>query len=166
MLVRFFEWLAATPASVALHESQYAYLATLTVHVLSLCITVGTATMLDLRLLGLTLQKVRVSEIMTRLLPWTLAGLAITFVSGGLLFYAAPLRTYQNVFFQAKMGMLVLAAANVWLFRNTVYRRISEWDQDPVPPRQARIAGGLALALWAILITLGRMIPYQAYWFE
>jgi hypothetical protein len=166
MLLRLCEWLAATPASIALHESHYAYLAVLTIHVLSLGLFVGTAAMLDLRLLGLTLQRVRVSEVMRRLTPWTLVGLATTMTSGVLLFYASPLRAYQNVFFQAKMGALVLAAVNVWVFRRTVYRRVGEWDLDPVPPRYARVAGGLALALWAVLITLGRMIPYQAYWFE
>ena len=163
---RFVEWLAATPASIALHESHYAYLAVLTVHVLSLCLFVGTAAMLDLRLLGATLQSVRVSEVITRLLPWTLAGFVITVMSGGLLFFAAPAHAYGNVFFRAKMLTLVLAGMNAWVFKHTVYRNVNEWDKSPVPPRMARIAGGLALVLWAALITLGRMIPYQVYWFD
>jgi hypothetical protein len=54
----------------------------------------------------------------------------------------------------------------VWIFRNTVYRRVAEWDLEPVPPRRARVAGGLSLILWAVMITLGRMIPYQLYWFD
>jgi hypothetical protein len=164
-LFRFCEWLAATPGSIALHESRYMYLIVLSVHVLALCLFVGTAAMLDLRLLGLTMQTVRVSEVMTRLLPWTLAGFVVMITSGSLLFYAAPLLRYQNIFFRAKMATLVLAGLNVLVFHKTVYRRLAEWDLDPVPPRVARIAGGLALILWATLIMLGRMIPYQVYWF-
>jgi hypothetical protein len=164
-LFRFCEWLAATPGSIALHESRYMYLIVLSVHVLALCLFVGTAAMLDLRLLGLTMQTVRVSEVMTRLLPWTLAGFVVMVTSGSLLFYAAPLLRYQNVFFRAKMATLVLAGLNVLVFHKTVYRRLAEWDLDPVPPRVARMAGGLALILWATLIMLGRMIPYQVYWF-
>ena len=61
---------------------------------------------------------------------------------------------------------LLLAGVNVWVFHNTVYRSIADWDLDPVPPRRARVGAGVALALWAILITLGRMIPYQVYWFN
>jgi hypothetical protein len=160
------QWLAATPASIALHESHYAYLVILTVHVLSLCLFAGTAAMLDLRLLGVTLRHVRVSEVINRLLPWTLAGGGVTIISGALLFYAAPLRAYENVFFRAKMVTLLLAALSVWVFYKTVFRSVGEWDKRPVPPRGARIAGGLALLLWAILITLGRMIPYQVYWFN
>jgi hypothetical protein len=41
-----------------------------------------------------------------------------------------------------------------------------DWDLYPVPPRGARVAGGLSLLLWAVMITLGRMIPYQMYWFD
>jgi hypothetical protein len=164
-LFRLCEWLAATPGSVALHESQYMYLVVLSVHVLALCLFVGTAAIVDLRLLGLTLHSVRVSEVMTRLLPWTLAGFLVMITSGSLLFYAAPLLRYQNIFFRAKMATLIIAGLNVLVFHKTVYRRVAEWDLDPIPPRAARVVGGLALVLWASLIMLGRMIPYQVYWF-
>ena len=165
-LLRFCEWLAATPGSIALHESRYLYLAVLSVHVLTLCLFVGTAAMIDLRLIGMTMQRVRFSEVMERLLPWTAAGFLLMIVSGSLLFYAAPLLRYQNIFFRAKMVVLVLSAVNVWIFRNTVDRRRTEWGSDPVPPRGARWSGGVALVLWAVLIVLGRMIPYQVYWFD
>jgi len=142
------------------------YLIVLTVHVLTLTVFVGTALMLDLRLLGMTMTRVPASEVIARLLPWTTAGFVVMMISGALLFYAAPMLRYQNFFFRVKMVALVLAALNVWMFRSTVYRGIAEWDLDPVPPRRARVAGGVSLALWAILITLGRMIPYQLYWFD
>jgi uncharacterized protein DUF6644 len=163
---RLCEWLGTTPASIALHESRYLYLIILSIHVLTLSVFVGTAVIVDLRLLGLTMPGVRVSEIMTRLLPWTAAGFAVMAVSGALLFYAAPLSRYQNIFFRAKMVTLVLAGVNVWVFHKTVYRRVADWDLDPVPPRRARMVGGLALVFWAVLIMLGRMIPYQVYWFD
>ena len=46
-LLRFCEWLAATPGSIALHESRYMYLIVLTVHVMTLCLFVGTAVMVE-----------------------------------------------------------------------------------------------------------------------
>jgi uncharacterized protein DUF6644 len=165
-VIGLFEWLANTPSSIALHESRYLYLIILSVHVLTLCLFVGTAAIVDLRLLGLTLQTVRVSQVITRLLPWTAAGFLMMILSGALLFYAAPLLRYQNIFFRAKMVALVLAGMNVWLFHRTIYCSVAEWDLDPVPPRPARVSGGVALVLWAVLIMLGRMIPYQTYWFD
>ena len=165
-LLRLCEWLAATPGSIALHESRYLYLVVLSVHVLTLCLFVGTAAMIDLRLMGLTMQRVRFSEVIARLLPWTTAGFLLMIGSGALLFYAAPLVRYQNIFFRVKMAALMLAALNVFVFHNTVDRRRTEWDSDPVPPRSARWGGGVALVLCAVLIVLGRMIPYQVYWFD
>ena len=165
-LLSFCEWLAATPGSIALHESRYLYLIVLTVHVMTLCVFVGMAVLLNLRLVGFTLRGVPVSEVLGRLLPWTVAGFSVMIISGLLLFYAAPLDKYGNMFFRAKMGLLVLAGVNVWVFYKTVYRSIVDWDLDPVPPRPARVAGGVGLALWAAIITAGRMIPYQAYWFD
>ena len=87
-------------------------------------------------------------------------------VSGALLFYAAPLDRYENLFFRAKMALLVMAGVNVWVFHKTVYRRVAEWDLDPVPPRSARVIGGVGLLMWAGVILAGRMIPYQLYWFD
>lgn len=165
-LFRFCEWLASTSGSIALHESRYMFLIVLTVHVLTLTVFVGTAVMIDLRLLGVTMTRVPVSEVMARLLPWAGAGFLVMIASGALLFFAAPLLRYENLFFRLKMATLVLALVNVWVFFRTVYRGVAEWDLDPVPPRGARVAGGLSLALWAIIITAGRMMAYQGYWFD
>jgi hypothetical protein len=165
-LLRFCEWLGNTPGSIALHESRYVFLVVLTVHVLTLTVFVGTAVMVDLRLLGVTMSRVPVSQVMARLLPWNGAGLLVMITSGALLFYAAPLLRYENVFFRLKMAALVLALVNAWVFQHTVYRRVAEWDLDPAPPRRARMAGGLSLVLLAIIITTGRMMAYQGYWFD
>jgi hypothetical protein len=164
-LFDFFEWLGNTPWSVALHESRYAFLVVLAVHVLTLTVFVGTAIMIDLRLLGAAMTRVPVSEVISRLVPWSGAGLAVMIASGALLFYAAPLVRYENVFFRLKMAALALALANVWFFQRTVYRRVNEWDLDPVPPRGARMAAVVSLVLWASIITAGRMMAYQDYWF-
>ncbi len=165
-LVSFCDWLATTPGSIALHESRYLYLIVLTVHVMTLCVFVGIAVILNLRLMGVTMLRVPVSEVVGRLLPWIVAGFSVMIVSGSLLFYADPLEKYGNLFFRVKMGLLILAGVNVWAFYTTVYRNVLEWDLDPVPPGRARLVGGVGLVLWAAIITAGRMIPYQAYWFD
>ncbi len=165
-LLRFCEWLAATPGSIALHESHYLFLIILTIHVLTLSVLAGTAMAIDLRLLGLTLKRVPASEIFARLNPWTIGSFLVMIATGLLLFYAAPVEQYQNLFFRFKMVTLALVVANSSLFHLTVYRRIADWDLSPVPPRRARVAAGVSLVLWGVMITLGRMIAYEKYWFE
>ena len=64
------------------------------------------------------------------------------------------------------MVMLILAGVMVWLFFQTVHRRISDWDRDAKPPPLARATGGVTLILWVAILTAGRMIPYQQYWFD
>jgi hypothetical protein len=163
-LLGFCEWLANTPGSIALHESRWGYSIVESVHVLSLCLFLGMAVMLDLRLLGVTMRRTAVSEVVGQLLPWTAAGFALMVVSGVLLFYAIPVRTFQNIFFRVKMVLLISAGLNVWFFHSTVYRNVAEWDLHPVPPRRARVAAALSLAAWAGIVIAGRMIAYN--WFD
>jgi hypothetical protein len=141
------------------------FLGVLMIHVLTVSVFVGTAVMIDLRLLGRTMTHVPGSQVIARLLPWSEAGFVVMVVTGTLLFYASPLARYENMFFRMKMAALVMALINAWLFRRTAYRRVAEWDLDPVPPRRVRMTGALSLALLAIIITTGRMMAYSAYWF-
>ncbi|MBM3821188.1 MAG: hypothetical protein FJW14_19525 [Acidimicrobiia bacterium] len=150
---------------MALHESHYVFLVVLAVHVLTLAVFAGTTLMIDLRLLGVAMARAPVSEIAATLLPWSVAGFVVMLVTGSLLFYAAPVLRYENLFFRAKMTALVLALVNAWACHRAIARRIPPWDGDAVPPRHVRLAGGVSIVLWAFVITTGRLIPYQQYWF-
>lgn len=163
-LLKLCQWLAATQWSVGLHESVYAYPIVESVHVWALCVFLGLAIMLDLRLAGFIMGDVPVSQVARRLLPWTTAGFAVMIVSGALLFFAIPVRTYQNIFFRAKVVMLVLAGINAWVFHATIWRRVASWDLDPVPPSAARFGGIASLVLWTGIVFAGRMIAYN--WFD
>jgi hypothetical protein len=163
-LLNFFQRMGDSSWSTGLHESRYAYDLIESVHVWALCLFFGLAVMFDFRLLGWTMKSVPVSEVARRLLPWTAVGFVIMVISGVLLFSAIPLRSYQNIFFRAKMIMLLLAGLNVWIFHSGVYRRVTTWDVENVPPRAARVAGALSLFLWVCIVLSGRMIAYN--WFD
>jgi hypothetical protein len=162
--LNFFEWLADVPWSVDLHESQYAYSIIESMHVWALSLFFGMTVMFDLRLLGWTMRSVPVSEVIRRLRPWTIAGFVLMVISGSLLFFAIPLRSYQNIFFRTKMLLLLLAGLNVLIFHSHIFRDVAGWDTDAVPPRAARTAGALSLALWIGILFSGRMIAYN--WFD
>ena len=163
-ILAFFAWLADLPWSVDLHESQYAYPVIESIHVWALSLFFGLAVMFDLRLLGWTFRRVSVSEFNRRVLPWTIAAFVVMVVSGTLLFYAIPLRSYQNIFFRTKMLLLLLAGLNILIFHSRIFRDVAGWDADTVPPRAARTAGALSLALWISIVFSGRMIAYN--WFD
>jgi len=160
----FIGWLAATPWSIALHESLYAYTVIEAAHVLAITLFVGTIAMVDLRLLGFAWREVPVSQMSARILPWTVAGFVVMFATGVLLFYAIPIRTWHSLWFRAKLVLLVVAALNIFLFHRRVERDRARWDAAPVPPLAARIAAAISLIVWFAVIVTGRMIAYN--WFD
>jgi hypothetical protein len=164
MMSALSQWLATTSGSTALRESTYMYPIVESTHVLTLCVFVGLASILDLRLMGLMLRRVAVSEVARRLLPWMGVGFAIMVVTGGLLFYAIPVRAYHSVWFRIKISLLVCAGLNAWVFHARIWRSVAAWDLDPVTPKPARVAGAASLLLWACIIVTGRMIAYN--WFD
>jgi hypothetical protein len=157
-------WLESTRGSVALHESIWVYPIVESVHVLTLCLFLGMTVMIDLRLLGASFMATPVSQVYRRLAPWMVSGFAVMVVSGGLLFYAAPVKTYLNIFFRLKMIFLVMAGLNVIVFHFITSRTMPRWDVVERPPLRVQLAGGVSLALWAAIAVCGRMIAYN--WFD
>jgi peptidoglycan/LPS O-acetylase OafA/YrhL len=160
----FFEQLGETPWSAALHESEIAYSLIESLHVWSMCLFFGMTIIFDLRLLGLIMRSVPVSEVIRRLQPWTIIGFVMMAITGTLLFYAIPLRSFQNIFFRTKMLLMLLAGLNIFIFHSRVFPGVAKWDAAPVPPRPARLAGAFSLALWVCIVVSGRMIAYN--WFD
>lgn len=164
MIVRFLEWLGSTSWSIKLLESYYAWPLLESSHVLLLALFVGTAMMMDLRLIGIGFRSVPASAFTRRLLPWTRVGFALMVITGLLLFYSNPLSYYNNLFFRIKCVALVLAGINVWWFHGRIHETIDEWDDALPPPRAARMAGVVSLMVWTVVVFSGRLVAYN--WFS
>lgn len=163
-MLSFLQWLFDSSGSTALRESLYMYPLVESTHVLALGLFVGLTVMWDLRLLGWAFTRVPVSEMSRRILPWSRAGFFIMITTGVLLFYAIPVRNYQNVFFRVKMILLVLALANIWYFHKRTERGRPHWDGAKRPPRAVRMAAVVSITLWFAIVVTGRMIAYN--WFD
>jgi hypothetical protein len=164
MILEFITWMNELPPSIALRESQYVWPLLESAHVMTLALFVGTAFVTDIRLLGWSLRRVRVSEVTDRLLPWTRLGFAGMLITGFLLFFGYPDRYYYNFFFRVKVILFVVAAINVIAFHRGIHQRVAEWDLDPKLPRQAFVAGAVSIVVWSLIVVVGRMIAYN--WFE
>jgi len=162
-LLSFCQWLAETPLSVQIRESNWTYPIIESVHVLGLCLFVGLLLLWDLRLVGITLRRVAVSEVWRRLIPWIALGAVIMVVSGLLLFASDPVRFYGNIFFRIKAIGLLLALLNALAFHFGVERQLKGWDMADVTPRAARVAGAVSILLWAVIVVTGRFVAYN--WF-
>ena len=62
------------------------------------------------------------------------------------------------------MILLLIAGLNIWLFHSRIYPKVVAFDTVGVPPKSARVAGAVSLALWSCILFSGRMIAYN--WFD
>ena len=159
-LLSICQWIENTDISTSLRESTYVFPIVETTHVLGLSLSVGLLVVSDLRLVGVVMRRRPASEVSQQLAPWMLAGFAIMFASGVLLFWSQALKAYNSVFFRIKLCLLVLAAVNACVYHLTIYRRMGDWENRLVPPSQARLAGWLSLIIWAGIIAAGRTMAY------
>ena len=165
MIFQYVQWLNANEYSIALRESQWMYPIIESVHVLSLTLFVGMSVLWDLRLMGVLLTPVSITETQERLIPWMMAGFVLMVVSGIVLFFGDPVRFYLNIFFRVKLVLLLFAGANAYFFHASASGHdLRSWDLAPRTPFRARLAGSLSIFLWAGIITCGRMIAYN--WFN
>ena len=156
-----FEWVNVLPSSIALRESLNAYPVILTAHVVSMCLFVGLIIFWDMRLIGLALKPVPVSNIPTRIFPWAMVGFTISAITGFLLFYSQPMRYYGNFYFWVKNLMMILAGVNALVFHLITYHSVATWDRTSMTPVAARVAGVVSLVLWVGIVVSGRMIAYS-----
>jgi hypothetical protein len=163
-ILSFLQWLQSTPFSTGIRESTWWYPVIESVHVLSLCLFLGIALFWDLRLLYWGFRRVPVSDIASRLMPWTVVGFVLMASSGMLLFIEEPVRFYGNIFFRVKVVALILAGLNAFVFHSTAGKRLFSWDTSPMTPASAKAAGAISLFLWAVIVVCGRFIAYN--WFD
>lgn len=160
-LLEFTKWLQQSPLALAIQDSAFAYPVIEASHVLSLTLSVGTIIWFDLRLVGLILRGEPIKAMYASLKPWILAGFALMVTTGLLLFVNRAADVWQNGYFRLKLSLLVLCAVNIAVYHFFVERGSSSWDSSDIPPRSARIAGGLSLLLWFSVIAVGRLMAYS-----
>jgi hypothetical protein len=156
----FLHWLESTAPAVAISESSWLFPGIESVHVLAITLVVGSITMVDLRLLNINLRDRPVGELIAEVLPWTWASFAVAVCSGALLFSSNATHYWGTVPFRAKMLLLGLAGLNMVAFHATTFRSVEVWGRQPQPPRAAKVSGGLSLALWIGVVSLGRWIGF------
>jgi hypothetical protein len=131
-----------------------------TLHVISLAMVFGSIAMLDLRLVGTASRDSAVSRLSREVLPYTWGAFICALVTGTLLFVSKAHVYFYNLQFQLKFLCMFLAGVNMAVFHFGIYRRVLEWDERHPPPRAARLAGVLSIALWMAVIFFGRWIGF------
>ncbi len=129
-------------------------------HVLSVCLMFAMLLMLDLRLMGVAARRYTVSQLSADHLPWVFVLFVIAMLTGVSLFITRAANHVQNIAFQWKMVLLILAGLNMLVFYQYVHRSVASWGAAGRPPLKARLAGGISLLLWAAVMLSGRWIGH------
>jgi hypothetical protein len=124
------------------------------IHICGFTLLVGTATILDLRLLGISFRQLSVSQVAKNLSPWISTGIVIQLITGAYLFSGDPGEYVQVAAFRTKMLMLFLAL----IFHFTVIRMATAAARDSAPLGWRRLAGIVSLGLWVSVLLAGLWI--------
>jgi len=130
------------------------------VHVLSICLVVGSILVVDLRLLGLASINRPVSRVANGILPLTWSAFAIAVASGSLLFISNATKYLENGYFVAKILLICAAGLNMAVFHAISARDLPKWENEKTLPLSAQLAGGLSILLWVSVVTCGRWIGF------
>jgi hypothetical protein len=130
------------------------------VHVVSICLVVGSILVVDLRLLGFASLDRSVSRVTGGVLPLTWCAFAVTVASGSLMFISNATKYLENGYFIAKLVLIGLAGLNMVIFHALSARSQPQWDNEARLPLPARLAGGLSILLWISVVACGRWIGF------
>lgn len=133
-------------------------------HLIALMLFAGTILVVDLRLLGVTFRKTKVSVVSNAILPLTVFSFLFVVISGMGLLFAKPVFYYHDIWFRVKMVFLAIALINILVFHGQTQKTQDSWDADELPPPTARLAAAGSLLMWLLVIATGRFIPYN--WYE
>jgi hypothetical protein len=130
------------------------------VHVVSICLVVGSILVVDLRLLGLASIRQSVSRVTSGILPLTWSAFAVAVASGILLFISNATKYLGNGYFVAKIFLICAAGLNMAIFHQISAKDLPRWENETQLPLPARLAGGLSILLWVSVVTCGRWIGF------
>ena len=130
-----------------------------TAHVFSLAVVFGSIALVDLRLLGISATRTAMSKLSEEVLPWTWRAWIVAAIFGSMLFIAKADTYWNNFETRMKFLFMALAGLNMVVFQLGAYKGVANWDRS-TPPAAARLAGGVSLACWILVVVYGRWIGF------
>ena len=145
----FWDWLSGTELAFQIGATWWFPLLE-SLHVVALAVVVGSIFFVDLRLLGVMGMRYPVRVFTRELPPWAWGGFVVAFITGLGMFITRPAAYAANPAFLIKMGLLVVAAANVFVFHRLMLDASAEDSQG------AKLTGLISLLVWIGIIVAGR----------
>jgi tryptophan-rich sensory protein len=156
----FIAYLESSELADTIRENDLLFPVIESIHVLAICLVVGSILVVDLRLLGLASVNRPVSRVTHSILPLTWCAFVVAVVSGGLMFISNATKYLGNGYFVAKMILIAVAGLNMVIFHAIGARDMLAWDKSARLPLPARAAGAVSILLWIAVVACGRWIGF------
>ena len=156
-MLPFFEWCEATWLGQLVRDSLWLFPVIEAVHLLGLCLLGGAVLIVDLRLLGLGLNRQPIAQLARGARPWMLAGLAMMLSTGVLLFLSEAVKCYHSPAFRVKMTALPIALLFTFLLRQPF--ALNDASETSLRSRTLAMA---SVALWFTVAAAGRWIGFSS----
>jgi hypothetical protein len=161
----FAEWLSRTAPSIFIQTHEAWMLPTIqSLHIIGIGLTVGSALMITLRILGWAGVDQTLVQTQRRFGPWLIGALCLLLASGGLLVVGEPGRELINFSFRLKMVLVLVMTLIVLGFQAAVNRRPQQWENAVANLTWVKWAALLIFLFWGCIIILGRLIAYDHIW--
>jgi hypothetical protein len=156
-VLSFFTWCEYTPLGEAIRDSRWLFPAIESIHLLGLAVIGGAVLVVNLRVLGLGIERQPAAQLWRDIRPWLMGSLTAMLISGVLLFTSEATKLYYHEAFWVKMISLLLAT----LFTFTVLRTVALADPGRVRPVWGRAAAVTSILLWSTVGVCGRWIGFS-----
>jgi len=156
-LIAFFE---DSSLAGAVRENDVLFPLIESVHVLAICLMVGSIMAVDLRLLGIASVKRPLSAVTRGILPLTWGAFGVAVASGFLMFISNATKYLGNSYFVTKLCLIAVAGLNMLVFHVVSAHDQPRWDNRARLPLSARLAGGISVLLWIAVVACGRWIGF------
>jgi hypothetical protein len=154
MLLPLFQAMENLSVSDYIRQSTYLSAAINLAHLLALVVFVGSALVVDLRLLGTGMRDRPMAQVARDTWPWMRGSFLALFLTGVPQMTTYALKQYYSPFFWFKMEVLVVAV----LYTVTIRAKVAQADEARVGPVWGKLVGAISIALWIAVIIPARYI--------
>jgi uncharacterized membrane protein SirB2 len=131
-----------------------------TIHILAIAALFGSVVMMSLRIFQLAGRSRTMTQTVNRFLPWVWWSLLTLLLTGIGLTISDPVRELTNPCFWMKMILIIFAALVALGFQSSVRRNAARWEVSADGRLAIRAGAVSVVALWCLIMVLGRWIAY------
>ena len=141
------------PIGDMLNNTEWAFPLAECFHIVGFGIAIGTVVLVDLRMMGLALNKQSAAYLLKQTWLWQVFSLAVVIFSGLALFFSDPGMYERNIGFRFKITALLIAI----LYNFTIHNKVANSGSSGAG---AKLVGLVSVLLWLTVVFGGIFIAF------